>query len=94
MRFAQSGRFLLFAVFALVCAACQSAPPPPAATPAAPVKPIVACERTCSTSYDSCMDGAQANLVSGAHSNPASAPQDAVAMCQEQLKACLRQCLN
>jgi hypothetical protein len=94
MRFAQAGRFFPLAVFALACAACQSAPPPPAATPAAPVKPIVACERTCSTNYDSCMDGAQASLAPGAHSSPAMPPQDPAAICRDQLKVCLRQCLN
>jgi hypothetical protein len=80
---------------ALALAGCQgnvSAPvaPPPAA--AAVVNPTVVCERGCSVGYDSCLDAPQAATANaGGQSQPAQDPTD---MCREQLKACLRRCLN
>jgi hypothetical protein len=95
MHVAQASRFLLLIVVALVCG-CQSAPPASSPTAAPAVNPIVGCERTCSTNYDSCMDVAQAGVPAnpGAPGAPASPAQDPVAMCQDQLRACFRQCLN
>jgi hypothetical protein len=97
MHVAQASR-LFFLVVLSAATGCQSAPPP-AAQPAAaqpPVNPVVGCERTCSTSYDACMNGAQAAAPPnpGAHDTAPSQVQDPVTICQDQLKACFRQCLQ
>jgi hypothetical protein len=96
MRLSLAG--LVFMMIAVALASgCQSPPPPVAAPAAEIVNPTVACERGCSTGYDSCMDAAQAPVAgvkSGGHSDPIAAAPDPGDVCRDQLKACLRQCLN
>ncbi len=95
MRFSLAGPVFMMFAFALA-SACQSSPAPVASPAAAAiVNPTVACERGCSVGYDSCMDApasSAGDVKAGGHSDSAAAdPGDA---CRDQLKICLRRCLN
>jgi hypothetical protein len=85
--------FMMFAV--ALASACQSPPVPVAAPAAAITNPTVMCERGCSVGYDACLDGPApmvGDVQAGGQSSPAGADRGEV--CSDQLKACLRRCLN
>jgi hypothetical protein len=82
-----------FGIIALYALAACSGPAPGESSPGAPRT----CERTCNSQYDSCMDrfaGAQPEGSPGAlhdTGNMTLAPNN---VCPDQLKSCLRSCLN
>jgi hypothetical protein len=94
MRFSLASPVLM--IFAIVLASgCQS-PPPPVAQPAPEIiNPTVACERSCSIGDDACLDGPASSVggvKAGGRSDPVTANLGEA--CSDQLKACLRRCLN
>jgi hypothetical protein len=97
MRSSYIGRFSIVIVI-MAAAGCQKASPPSSVPlPASqPINSTIACERSCSDGYDSCLDAPQVaagGVRAGGHSDAAPV-LDPKEICLDQLKACLRQCLN
>ncbi len=88
-------RGLIF-VALLALAGCGGNPPAPPGVVSSPATSPT-CERTCNTEYDTCMDrfagaGASTGMSHGSlEQSSALGPND---VCPDQLKACLRRCLN
>ena len=90
------------AVFAalLLTTGCQGGGSGPAASssPAGPAAGVSkTCEQTCNSEYDSCMDrfsGAGGGPSLGRHQDDANAELGPNDICPDQLKACLRRCLQ
>jgi hypothetical protein len=95
----QTFRIALFAAL-LFTAGCQGGGSAPA-TSQAPASPAAtaskSCEQTCNSEYDACMDrfaGAGGGPSLGRHQDDANAELGPNDVCPDQLKACLRRCLQ
>jgi len=89
------------AVFAavLLTTGCQGGGSAPAASSPSSSAPAVSktCEQTCNSEYDACMDrfsGAGGGPSLGRHQDDANAELGPNDICPDQLKACLRRCLQ
>jgi hypothetical protein len=95
----QTFRTAAFAAL-LLTTGCQSGGSAPAASsvPASPAATASkSCEQVCNAEYDACMDrfaGAGGGPNQGRHQDNANAELGPNDICPDQLKSCLRRCLQ
>ena len=94
----QTFRTAAFAAL-LLLTGCQGGGSAPAASSPSSSAPAVSktCEQTCNSEYDACMDrfaGAGGGPNLGRHQDDANADLGPNDVCPDQLKSCLKRCLQ